>query len=277
MDAPTCLLLYSHLFHPQQLDSITYTTTSTLITAANSTETTQSLPAASTFPYSDSDDSSGSSSPHAAVVGGVVGGIFGAFLLAGLVGLFIIRKSKQKRSRSSKHRRPHRGGGGRGGGNNGSGSGGSSGRRQSELERQMKKQGGPIEFKYSGPKPVDVPWTPPIKDDQPSRYGAGGEQRSAPISTYAASSTSEGGRATDLYHAITTDSPHPVKPQTLELQWGERSKSEKHYSAQTEGSTLDAEGVLEHVMNHSPPPDFSTRSPTYRIGDHPFRAGNTDV
>lgn len=200
----------------------------------------------------------GSISPHAAVVGGVVGGIFGAFLLAGLIGLLIVHKSRKQRSgsRSSRTRPPNRG------------SGSSGRRRQAERDRQMKKQDKvSIEFNYSGPKPVYVPWIPPVKESDPPR-------REDQVSNYASSSASDGGRTPVLYHAITTDSPHLAAPRTLE--WGARYKQEKHDSMPTDDSTLDAEGVLEHIMNHSPPPEFSTRSPTRVVGTHPFRTRPQD-
>jgi hypothetical protein len=225
--------------------------------AVSSTNTTDSSSPQSTS-TEDQDGDTGSSSPHAAVVGGVIGGIFGAFLLAGLIGLLIIHNSRKQTSgsRSSKTRRPNRG--------VAPGSGGSSGRRrQAERDRRKKTRDKvDIEFNYSGPKPVQVPWIPPVKESEPPKRGN-------QLSNYASSSTFEGGRTTELHHAITTDSLHPADRRPLES--GARSKQETHHSTQTNGSTLDAEGVLEHVMNRCPPPEFSTRSPTRVIGDHPFR------
>lgn len=190
----------------------------------------------------------------------MVGGIFGAILLAGLVGLLIVHKSRKQTSgpRSSRTRRQNRGVA------PGSGSGGSSGRRrQAERDRQMRKQDKvSIEFNYSGPKQVDIPWISPVKESEPPR-------REDRVSNYASSSASEVGKTTNLHYAITTDSLHLADPRTLE--WGTRFKQEKDHSMQTDDSTLDAEGVLEHVMNHSPTAEFSTRSPTRVVEDHPFR------
>lgn len=226
------------------------------VSAANGTEGQGDDTSTSRFPYEEATQGPAPESPNAGIVGGVVGGIFGVFIIAGLIGLYIIRRSQRKTHRS-KNRKVNRGG---------SSSGGSSGQKRSDRERQLKKPSKAIEFNYSGPRPLDVPWIPPLKEPDIHKSRAG--QASA-LSTYASESNSEGGRTTDMCHALTTESAHPLQPQPPE--WWNQTKTELHHSSQTEGSTLDAEGVLERVMNHSPSPEFSTRSPARYGKDHPFR------
>ncbi|PVF97436.1 hypothetical protein CPB86DRAFT_452157 [Serendipita vermifera] len=259
------------------LDSIIFTSPSSLAAAVNETTATITDSPESTFPYNELPPSQ---SPNAVVVGGVIGGIFGAFLLAGVVGLLILRRSRRKGgSRGSSGRR--RGTAGRkpkpGGGKH-SNSSGSSGRKNQERAQKGYRPRGDsdaavLEYEFASPRAVHMS---PKNSVPQSQTGSG--FRSA-IDTFLGSTrsqTSSGpGGGGSFVHALTTDTPQLAVPQPSE--WGKRpkggmSRQEKHFSTQTQGSTLEADNVLEGMMNSSATPDYSTTLHVNMLGNHPFSA-----
>ncbi|KAG8812224.1 hypothetical protein FRC17_002133, partial [Serendipita sp. 399] len=216
--------------------------------------TVSSPPPESTFPYEEAGPPA--SAPNTTLVGAIVGAIFGTFLLVGLFGLFILKRSGQarRRKKSTGHNRGKpNAAGGQNKLSNGSGSG-----EHGDLHRGPSR-GRAGEYKYSGPRQLNIPLSQPSSNrnrwQEPTRSGGssfGGGLRSA-IGTFVSRSSSENrsmGRVGSEYaHAITTDSPQPASRAPME--WGQRAKADKHASIQTQGSTLDAEGVLERMMMHS--------------------------
>ncbi|CAG8776551.1 569_t:CDS:1, partial [Acaulospora colombiana] len=129
-----------------------------------------------------------------------------------------------------------------------------------------------LEYEFASPKAAHMS---PKNSGPQSQTGSG--IRSA-IDTFLGSTrsqTSTGGGGGSFVHALTTDTPQLAYPQPSE--WGRRpkggmSRQEKHLSTQTQGSTLEADNVLEGMMNSSATPDYSTTSHTNMFGTHPFSA-----
>ncbi|KAG8847577.1 hypothetical protein FRB91_011663 [Serendipita sp. 411] len=251
-DGPHTLVIRTRNNATFILDSIIYTSTLVAdVGIVNATST--SLPPESTFPYEEAGPPS--SSPNTTLVGAIVGAIFGTFLLVGVFGLLVLRRTgrARRRKRSTANRAGVVGGANQAGGRNkpssGSGSGG-----QGKVERS-RSRGNQPEYKYSGPKQLNIPLGQP-NNNRSSKWHdptkSSGGIRSA-IGTFVSRSSSDsrsmGGAGTDYVHAITTDVPQFTT--RVPMEWGQRAKADKHASVLTQGSTLEADGVLERMMMHS--------------------------
>jgi hypothetical protein len=232
-----------------QLDYLTYATnTSTVTTASNGTDSTESAPVStSTFTHdqSTSSPSAGaqSTSPPStgaqpAVVGSVIGGIFGAFLIV-VIGLWFIRRANQRRRDSingswnkNQHQRWPIGRqdlsrGDRRGISNRIDSGSSFGGPSDQSERGKKDGNGREEKRWSG-IPVD-PFSGPDFTSAPvplatirkleafseAATSGGGRYLSATSTFISSSSGGEDGKE-HIIHALTTNSPRQADPIPLD-------------------------------------------------------------
>ncbi|KIM20975.1 hypothetical protein M408DRAFT_333724 [Serendipita vermifera MAFF 305830] len=249
---------HSHTFSIQThddslfvVDYLTYTTDPAALAAvSNGTSNTDTSPFATYT--SDQGSSSASSGAQPAVVGGVIGGIFGTFLIAGIVGLWFIRRANRRRrsrkgssndrNRNNQKRSPvDKKGlvapivkpGGGGGGKQPNDSGGSSdpskdafgmgfgvgGKRKEKRDTLDYAFGG----KRSPPAHASVPLTTTRRMEALSAAAMGGAGERERLGGYrSATSTYTSGYSngmddgkSQVIHALTTDTPQEAHPAPL--------------------------------------------------------------